>query len=588
MSASHNDPSQPAGGARRKRPEELRSHRWYGASDMRSFGHRSRTSQMGYSRSDYLGKPVIAIINTWSDINPCHGHFRQRAEEVKRGVWQAGGFPVEMPALTLSEPFQKPTTMLYRNLLAMETEELLRSYPADGAVLLGGCDKTTPALLMGAISMNLPALFLPAGPMLRGDWRGQALGSGSDVWKFWAEKRAGNLSEAAWQEIENGIARSQGHCMTMGTASTMTSAVEALGMTLAGAASIPAADSRHARMATDTGRRAVEIVWEDLKPRDILAAASFDNAITTVLALGGSTNALVHLIAMARRCGIPLTLDRFDELSRRTPLIANVRPAGKYLMEDFYYAGGLRALMARIGDLLARDARTVGGTTIGDAIAGADVFNDDVILPRERALVASGSLAVLRGNLAPDGAVIKPAAAEARLLSHRGPAIVFDNYNDMAARIDDPALPVTADSVIVLKHAGPLGAPGMPEWGQLPIPKKLLERGVRDMLRISDARMSGTSYGACVLHVAPESYVGGPLALVQDGDMIMLDVASRQLQLGVDDAELARRRSQWRKPAAHFARGFGALYQNHVSQANDGCDFDFLEGTAATPEPEIH
>jgi dihydroxy-acid dehydratase len=341
-------------------------------------------------------------------------------------------------------------------------------------------------------------------------------------------------------------------------------------------------------MATDTGRRAVEIVWEDLKPRDILAAASFDNAITTVLALGGSTNALVHLIAMARRCGIPLTLDRFDELSRRTPLIANVRPAGKYLMEDFYYAGGLRALMARIGDLLARDARTVGGTTIGDAIAGADVFNDDVILPRERALVASGSLAVLRGNLAPDGAVIKPAAAEARLLSHRGPAIVFDNYNDMAARIDDPALPVTADSVIVLKHAGPLGAPGMPEWGQLPIPKKLLERGVRDMLRISDARMSGTSYGACVLHVAPESYVGGPLALVQDGDMIMLDVASRQLQLGVDDAELARRRSQWRKPAAHFARGFGALYQNHVSQANDGCDFDFLEGTAATPEPEIH
>ena len=302
---------------------------------------------MGYSRSDYLGKPVIAIINTWSDINPCHGHFRQRAEEVKRGVWQAGGFPVEMPALTLSEPFQKPTTMLYRNLLAMETEELLRSYPADGAVLMGGCDKTTPALLMGAISMNLPAMFLPAGPMLRGDWRGQFLGSGSDVWKFWAEKRAGNLSEAAWEEIENGIARSQGHCMTMGTASTMTSAVEALGMTLAGAASIPAADSRHARMAVDAGRRAVEIVWEDLKPRDILTAASFDNAITAVLALGGSTNALVHLIAMARRCGIPLTIDRFDELSRRTPLLANVRPAGKYLMEDFFYAGGLRGLMAR-------------------------------------------------------------------------------------------------------------------------------------------------------------------------------------------------------------------------------------------------
>ena len=573
---------------RRKRADELRSHRWYGVSDLRSFAHRSRTAQMGYSRSEYIGKPVIAIINTWSDINPCHAHFRQRAEEVKRGVWQAGGFPVEMPAITLSEPFQKPTTMLYRNLLAMETEELLRSYPADGAVLMGGCDKTTPALLMGAISMNLPAVFLPAGPMLRGDWRGQALGSGSDVWKFWAEKRAGNLSEAAWEEIENGIARSYGHCMTMGTASTMTSAVEALGMTLSGAASIPAADSRHARMAVDTGRRAVDMVWEDLKPRDILTAASFDNAITTVLALGGSTNALVHLIAMARRCGIPLTIDRFDELSRRTPLLANIRPAGKFLMEDFYYAGGLRSLMSTIGDLLALDARTIGGNTLGEAIKGAEVFNDDVILSRERALVSSGSLAVLRGNLAPDGAVIKPAAAEAHLLQHRGPAIVFADYNDMAARIDDPALPATADSVIVLQHAGPLGAPGMPEWGQLPIPRKLLEQGVRDMVRISDARMSGTSYGACVLHIAPESFVGGPLALVRDGDMITLDVAGRRLQLDVDAAELARRRATWQRPPTHFARGFGALYQNHVTQANDGCDFDFLEGTASTPDPEIH
>jgi dihydroxy-acid dehydratase len=572
----------------RKRPEDLRSHRWYGASDLRAFGHRSRTAQMGYSRTDYLGKPVIAIVNTWSDINPCHSHFRQRAEEVKRGVWQAGGFPVEMPALTLSEPFQKPTTMLYRNLLAMETEELLRSYPADGAVLMGGCDKTTPALLMGAISMNLPAIFLPAGPMLRGDWRGQALGSGSDVWKYWAEKRAGKLSEKAWEEIENGIARSPGHCMTMGTASTMTSAAESLGMTLSGAASILAADSRHARMAGETGRRAVAMVWDDVKPRDILTAGSFDNAITTVLALGGSTNALVHLIAMARRAGIPLVIDRFDELARRTPLLANVRPAGEYLMEDFYYAGGLRALMSRIRDLLVLDARTVDGTTLGDAISGAEVFNEQVILPREQPIVASGSLAVLHGNLAPDGAVIKPAAAEARLLTHRGPAIVFANYNDMAARIDDPALPVTADSVLVLQHAGPLGAPGMPEWGQLPIPKKLLERGVRDMLRISDARMSGTSYGACVLHVAPESYAGGPLALVRDGDMIALDVAGRKLHLDVDESELARRRAAWRKPEAHFVRGFGALYQNHITQANDGCDFDFLEGTAVTPEPEIH
>jgi dihydroxy-acid dehydratase len=574
--------------ARRKQPEQLRSHRWYGVNDVRSFGHRSRTAQMGYSRADYAGKPVIAIINTWSDINPCHSHFRQRAEEVKRGIWQAGGFPVEIPAITLSEPFQKPTTMLYRNLLAMETEELLRSYPADGAVLMGGCDKTTPGLLMGAISMNLPAIYMPGGPMLRGNWRDQTLGSGSDVWKYWAELRAGNINEDQWQEIENGIARSPGHCMTMGTASTMTSASEALGFTLPGAASIPAADSRHARMATDTGRRIVDMVWEDLKPRDFLNAASFDNAITAVLAIGGSTNALVHLVALARRAGIPLTLDRFDELSRTTPLIANIRPAGKYLMEDFFYAGGLRALLATIGDKLALDARTVNGRTLGENVSGAEVFNHEVILPRDRALVASGSLAVLRGNLAPDGAVIKPAAAEPRLLKHSGPAVVFADYNDMAARIDDPALEVTADSVLVLKNAGPLGAPGMPEWGQLPIPKKILAQGVRDMLRISDARMSGTSYGACVLHVAPESFAGGPLAFVRNGDVIELDVAERRLELKISDAELARRRAEWKMPPPRFERGYGALYQQHITQADQGCDFDFLEGTAATPEPEIH
>jgi dihydroxy-acid dehydratase len=574
--------------ARRKKPEQLRSHRWYGVNDLRSFGHRSRTAQMGYSRADYAGKPVIAIVNTWSDINPCHSHFRQRAEEVKRGVWQAGGFPVEMPAITLSEPFQKPTTMLYRNLLAMETEELLRSYPADGAVLMGGCDKTTPGLLMGAISMNLPAIYMPGGPMLRGNWRDQTLGSGSDVWKYWAELRAGNISEGQWEEIENGIARSPGHCMTMGTASTMTSATEALGFTLPGAASIPAADSRHARMATETGRRIVDMVWEDLKPRDFLGAASFDNAITAVLAIGGSTNALVHLIALARRAGIPLTLDRFDELSRTTPLIANIRPAGKYLMEDFFYAGGLRGLLATIGDKLTLDARTVNGRTLGENVSGAEVFNHDVILPRDKALVASGSLAVLRGNLAPDGAVIKPAAAEPRLLKHSGRAVVFADYNDMAARIDDPALDVTADSVLVLKNAGPLGAPGMPEWGQLPIPKKILAQGVRDMLRISDARMSGTSYGACVLHVAPESFAGGPLAFVRDGDVIELDVAKRRLELKVSDAELGRRRAEWKTPPPRFERGYGALYQQHITQADQGCDFDFLEGIAPTAEPEIH
>src|ERR1700674_2887226 len=567
---------------RRKQPEQLRSHRWYGVNDVRSFGHRSRTAQMGYSRADYAGKPVIAIINTWSDINPCHSHFRQRAEEVKRGIWQACGFPVEIPAITLSEPFQKPTTMLYRNLLAMETEELLRSYPADGAVLMGGCDKTTPGLLMGAISMNLPAIYMPGGPMLRGNWRDQTLGSGSDVWKYWAELRAGNINEDQWQEIENGIARSPGHCMTMGTASTMTSASEALGFTLPGAASIPAADSRHARMATDTGRRIVDMVWEDLKPRDFLNADSFDNAITAVLAIGGSTNALVHLVAVARRAGIPLTLNRFDQLARKTPLVANIPPAGKVLMEGFFYAGGLRALLATIGDKLALDARTVNGRTLGENVSGAEVFNREVILPRDRALMASGSLAVLRGNLAPDGAVIKPAAAEPRLLKHSGPAVVFADYDDMAARIDDPTLDVTADSVLVLKNAGPLGAPGMPEWGQLPIPKKILAQGVRDMLRISDARMSGTSYGACVLHVAPEAAAGGPLRAVQDGDPIVLDVAAQRLDLDIPAADVKRRLDQLGPAAPKYRRGYGALYLEHVLQANEGCDFDFLRGRGET------
>jgi dihydroxy-acid dehydratase len=453
---------------------------------------------------------------------------------------------------------------------------------------MGGCDKTTPALLMGAISMNLPAIFMPAGPMLRGDWRGGFLGSGSDVWKYYAELRAGTITQDTWSAIEGGIARSAGHCMTMGTASTMTSATEALGFTLPGAASIPAADSRHARMASETGRRIVDMVWEDLKPTDLITAASIDNAIVAVLALGGSTNAVVHLVAIARRAGIPLNLDRFDALSRKTPLIANVRPAGQYLMEDFYYAGGLRAALASIGDLLSLEERTVNGRTLGENIEGAEIFNADVIRPREKALVANGSLAVLRGNLAPDGAVIKPAAAESRLLRHTGPAVAFADYNDMAARIDDPELPVTADSVLVLKHAGPLGAPGMPEWGQLPIPKKILATGVRDMLRISDARMSGTSYGACVLHVAPESYAGGPLAFVQDGDLIELDVPARKLELRVSPDELARRRAAWKRPAPKFERGFGALYQQHITQADQGCDFDFLEGTAPTADPEIH
>ncbi len=498
---------------------------------------------------------------------------------------------MEFPVATLSETFQKPTPMMYRNLLAMETEELLRSYPADGAVLMGGCDKTTPALIMGAISMNLPAIFVPAGPMLRGNWNGVTLGSGSDTWEYWADLRAGKITRDDWQGIENGIARSAGHCMTMGTASTMTSAAEALGLTLPGAASIPASDSRHAQMAAQSGQRIVEMVWEDLKPGDLLTAASFDNAVTTVLALAGSTNAIVHLIAMARRAGVALGIDRFDELARRVPVLANIRPSGAFLMEDFYYAGGLRALLAHLGDLIAPDTRTVNGRTLGENIAGAVVFNHDVIRSRDNPLVARDGLAVLRGNLAPDGAVIKPPAAEPRLHRHTGRAVVFASYTDMAARIDDPALDIDADCVIVLQNAGPQGAPGMPEWGQLPIPKKLLERGVRDMVRISDARMSGTSYGACVLHVTPEASVGGPLALVRGGDLIELDIAARKLNLLVPDAELATRRSAWTAPPAKFERGYGLLYLRHVSQADKGCDFDFLEptpGGAPTPDPEIH
>jgi dihydroxy-acid dehydratase len=572
----------------RKQPSELRSHRWYGPLDLRSFGHRSRTAQMGFGHDDYAGKPVIAIINTWSDISPCHAHFRVRAEEVKRGIWQAGGFPVEMPAISLSENFQKPTTMMYRNLLAMETEELLRSYPADGVVLMGGCDKTTPALMMGAISMNLPAIFMPAGPMLRGDWRGNVLGSGTDVWKYWAELRAGNITQEDFNEIEGGVARSHGTCMTMGTASTMTSAVDAMGFSLPGASSIPAADSRHAQMATRSGRRIVEMVWEDLKPSDLISKASVDNAITTAMALGGSTNAVIHLIAMARRGGVNLTIDRFDELSRQVPVLANLRPAGAFLMEDFYYAGGLLGLLRELKGFLNLDCPTLLGTTLGQELEAAKVYNTDVIRPLENPVMPSGGLVILRGNLAPNGAVLKPAAAEQHLHETRGRAVVFDSYEEMKKRVDDPALEVDATSVLVLRNAGPKGGPGMPEWGQLPIPKKLLEAGVRDMLRISDARMSGTSYGACVLHVAPEAFVGGPLSLVQDGDEIELSVQNRSLTLHVSDAELATRREAKQAKPERFVRGYGRLFMDHINQADEGCDFDFLEGTAPTPDPAIN
>jgi dihydroxy-acid dehydratase len=536
---------------------------------------------MGFDREDFAGKPVIAVVNTWSDINPCHTHLRDRAEDVKRGVWQAGGFPLEIPAISLSEPFMKPSTMLYRNLLAMETEELLRSYPFDGAVLLGGCDKTTPALIMGAVSCGLPFLYVPAGPMLRASYRGGVLGSGSDVWKYWAELRAGRLSQDEWDEMETRIASSPGHCMTMGTASTMTSAAEALGVSLPGAASIPAADSAHPRMAVASGRRIVSLVSSPLS----LTRDHFENAVSVVLALGGSTNAVIHLIAMAGRAGVPLSLDRFDELSRSVPVLANIRPSGKYLMQDFFEAGGLRGLMTRLS---LHDVSTVSGSSVSANLRGAQVFDDDVIRPLSNPLLSEGGLAILRGSLAPDGAVIKHSAASPSLLSHTGPAVVFEDYDDMNARLDDPDLDVTPDSVLVLRNAGPLGGPGMPEWGMLPIPKKLLRAGVDDMVRISDARMSGTAYGTCVLHVAPESFVGGPLALVRSGDLISLDVEARRLDLQVSEVELAARRAAWSPRPRPASRGYEKLFADHVTQANEGCDFDFLHGAGGVPEPVIH
>ena len=577
--------------SRRKAPDSLRSARWFAPDDLRSFGHRSRMRQMGYANEEYAGRPVIAVINTWSDLQPCHTHFKQRAEDVKRGVLQAGGFPVELPALSLAETYVKPTTMLYRNMLAMEVEELLRSHPVDGAVLMGGCDKTGPALLMGASSAGFPAIFVPAGPMLRGNYKGTILGSGSDSWKYWDERRAGKLSSEDWLGVEGGIARSHGTCMTMGTASTMTAIIESVGMTLPGASSIPADDSNHTLMAAEAGRRIVDMVWEDLTPSIIQTRDAYENAIAVAMAMGCSTNAIIHLIAMARRAGLDIGLDDFEKASRKVPVIANIRPSGEtYLMEDFYYAGGLKGLMTRLRPFLHLDAMTVTGRTLGDNIANAEVHNDDVIRTVDNPLYKEGALAVLKGNLAPDGCVIKPSACEPRFFKHRGPALVFDDYPSLKAAIDDENLDVTADHVLVLRNAGPQGGPGMPEWGMLPIPKKLVKQGVRDMLRLSDSRMSGTSYGACILHVAPESYVGGPLALVKTGDIIAVDIDARSIRLEVPDDELARRKAQWKQPPTRYERGYGYMFSKHIRQANEGCDFDFLQTDFGTPvaEPSIY
>jgi dihydroxy-acid dehydratase len=574
----------------RKSPDGLRSARWFAPDDLRSFGHRSRLMQMGYSHADWVGKPVIAIVNTWSDINQCHGHMRQRADDVRRGVLQAGGLPIELPAISLSEPIVKPTTMMYRNFLAMETEELLRSHPIDGAVLMGGCDKTTPGLTMGALSAGLPFIFVPAGPMLSGQWRGQTLGSGSDAWKYWDERRAGRISESDWREIEGSISRSHGTCMTMGTAATMMGIAEAVGLTLPGASSIPAVDSAHIRMCGDSGRRIVDMVWEDLTPATMLSRANFENGIACAMAMGCSTNAIIHLIAMSRRAGHPVTLDDFDAASRKVPVIANIRPSGdRYLMEDFHYAGGLRALLATVREHLHGGAMTVNGRSLGDNITGAVPANRDVIRPLDNPIYAEGALAVLRGNLAPDGVVMKPSACAPRLLRHVGRALVFDDYPSLKRATDDPDLDVTADDILVLRNAGPLGA-GMPEWGMLPIPVKLVRQGVSDMLRLSDARMSGTSYGGCLLHCAPEAAIGGPLALVRTGDRIAIDVPARRIHLEVSDEELARRRAAWQAPAPRWQRGYGWMFSRHVLQADQGCDFDFLERDfgAPVPEPDIY
>ena len=571
----------------RKTPETLRSHRWFGGVSMRAFSHRGRWRQLGFEPGDYAGKPIIGIINTWSEMNTCHSHFPERVQAVKRGVLQAGGFPIELPAISLGEILMKPTTMLYRNLLALETEELLRSYPIDGAVLMGGCDKTTPGLLMGAASMNIPAIYVPAGAMLRGFWNGETLGSGTDHWKYYTDFRAGNVSAETVDEVVAGTARSVGTCMTMGTAATMMSLAETLGMTLPGASSIPAPDSNHAVMATASGRRIVDMIWEDVKPSDIMTRAAFENAVTVDMAIGGSTNAIIHLVAMAGRLGVEMPLTLFDEISKATPWLANIRPSGAYLMEDFYYAGGLRALMHALGDFLDGSCMSVAGTTLAENCAGTKIHNEDVIRPVANALSPDGGTVVLFGNLAPDGCVIKQSAADPELLQHTGPAVVFRDRADMEARVDDPDLVVTAGSVLVLQNAGPVGAPGMPEWGQLPIPKKLLEQGVRDMVRSSDARMSGTSYGTCVLHVAPEAHIGGPLGLVEEGDLITLDLSGRVLNLDVDDAELARRRENWAPHRTTPERGYVAMYAQHVTQANRGCDFDYLQGGAPIPEPEI-
>jgi dihydroxy-acid dehydratase len=565
----------------------LRSRNWFAPKNLDGFMHRSYMKAEGFSDAVFDGRPVVGIANSWSELNNCNAHLRQLAEAVKRGVWSAGGFPLEFPVISLGEILMKPTTMLFRNLMAMDVEECIRAYPLDSVVLLAGCDKTTPAMLMGAASADVPTIMITGGPMLRGMWGGRTLGSGTDARKLWAERRAGEITDETMAEVEACLSRSSGHCMVMGTASTMAAIAETLGMTLPGNAAIPAADARRLAFAEISGRHAVEMARaRGPKPSEIMTARAFDNAIRADMAIGGSTNAIVHLVAVAGRLGVPLPLRRFDELSRETPLLVNVRPSGKHLMEDFFYAGGLPAVLKELLPLLHGDAPSINGKSLADNVRDAECYDPDVIRPLSMPLASEGGTVILFGNLCPDGAVLKQSAASAELLTHRGRAVVFDDQLDLERRIDDPSIPVEASSVLVLKQAGPKGGPGMPEAGAAPIPARLLKAGVKDMVRISDARMSGTSYGTVVLHVAPESAVGGPLALVKDGDEIELDVPRRRLSLLVPEDELARRRAAWRPQPDGVTSGYLRLFLDHVLQANDGVDFDFLRGARPVRDEE--
>jgi dihydroxy-acid dehydratase len=570
-------------------PRHLRSAEWFGKRDRDGFIHRSWMRAEGFAPDVFDGRPVIGICNSWSELTSCNVHLRRVAESVKRGVWEAGGWPLEFPTISLGETYMRPTTMLFRNLMSMDVEESIRANPVDGVVLLSGCDKTTPAQLMGAASVDLPAIMVTGGPMLNGKYRGTDVGSGTMVWQFSEEVRGGKKTWDDFFEAEAGQSRSNGHCMTMGTASTMASMAEALGIAPTGNAAIPAVDSRRYALAQLAGRRIVEMVREDLRMSKILTREAFENAIRVNAAIGGSTNAVVHLLAIAGRAGVPLALDDFDRLGHDLPLLVDLQPSGRYLMEDFYYAGGVPAVVRELGDRIHRDALTVSGKTIGEMTADAPCWNREVIRTFDAPLKERAGIAVLHGNLAPDGAVIKPSAATPSLLVHRGRALAFESIEDFKARIDDPDLDVDENTVLVLKGAGPRGYPGMPETGNLPLPPKLLARGVTDMVRISDARMSGTAYGTVVLHTSPEAAVGGTLALVQTGDVIELDVPNRRLDLIVNEAELDRRRAEWRPAPPAFDRGYAKLYTEHVLGAERGADFDFLVGhSGAKVAREMH